>query len=113
MKNWWIAATAALLAIIAAWALKARASESDTQLFTPARYALVAAEVDVAQIQGAGSAGAGHSRKVVMKLDSRTGEVWVLEMQVMGGNDPKVNAANWHLVKQPSRPNSGAAAFQM
>lgn len=113
MKNWWIAATAALLALSGAWAVKARASENDTQLFTPARYALVAAEVDVALIQGSGSAGKGHSRNVVMKLDSRTGEVWVLEMQLMGGNDPKITNANWHLVKQPPRQSSGAAAFQM
>ena len=108
MKNWWIAATVALLALSGAWALKARASENDTQLFTPARYALVAAEVDVSLIQGSGSAGKGHTRNVVMKLDSRTGEVWVLEMQLMGGNDPKVTNANWHLVKPPTRRNAHA-----
>jgi hypothetical protein len=114
MKHWWIAATVAALALSGAWAVKTHASENNSQLFTPARYALVAAEVDVALLQGAGSAGKGHSRQAVFKLDSLTGEVWVLQMEIMGGNDPKVTNANWHPVQHPKRQNPDAdPAFQM
>ena len=107
MRNfWWWAAGAAVLAT--AGTLGLRAADNDSQLFAPARYALLAAPVDVALIQGSGSAGRGHLRQAVFRIDTATGEVWVLQMTVMGGNDPTVRGADWHRVRQPGRRNAAA-----
>ena len=106
MKYWWMTALVAMLAL--AGVLGLRAADNNSQLFTPARYELLAAPVDVALIQGAGSAGAGHCRQAVFRLDAVTGEVWVLQMTIMGGNDPQVQGAEWHRIRQPGRRNAAA-----
>ena len=77
-------------------ALPVRAA--DTQGFTPARYVIVAAEIDVALIQNDANGGAG-TRKVLLKMDTQTGEVWILQLGIFGGNDPSVTAASWCPVK--------------
>ena len=71
---------------------------ADTQGFTPARYVIVAAEVNVALIQNDANGGAG-TRKVLLKMDTQTGEVWILQLGIFGGNDPRVTAASWCPVK--------------
>ena len=78
--------------------IAAPARAADTQGFTPARYVIVAAEVDVAQIQNT-SNGFGNSRKVLLKMDTQTGEVWILQLGIFGGNDPRVTAASWCPIK--------------
>ena len=113
MRKWWFAAGIAVLALVLAGTLGVRAADNNSQLFTPARYALLAAPVDVALIQGAGSAGTGHTRQAVFKMDTVTGDVWVLQMTVMGGNDPKVNSANWHHVRQSGRGNANSNGDQL
>ena len=74
------------------------ARAADTQGFTPARYVIVAAEVDVALIQNDANGGGG-TRKVLLKMDTLTGEVWILQLGIFGGNDPRVTAASWCPVK--------------
>ena len=74
------------------------ASAADTQGFTPARYVIVAAEVNVALIQNDVNGGAG-TRKVLLRMDTQTGEVWILQLGIFGGNDPRVTAASWCPVK--------------
>ena len=85
-------ATALVGGALAAAAIPARAA--DTQGFTPARYVIVAAEVNVALIQNDANGGAG-TRKVLLKMDTQTGEVWILQLGIFGGNDPRVTAASW------------------
>ena len=99
MKLSWVAG-AALAGVVAlgAFALKAHAAENDSQLFTPARFSLVAAEVDAGLLQNPGCS--GGKRKVLFKLDSVTGEVWVLQLSIVGGNDPRVTDANWYPVQR-------------
>ena len=99
MKLSWMAGAAlAGAAALGALALKTHASENNSQLFTPARFSLVAAEVDAALLQNTG--GDNGERKVLFKLDSVTGEVWVLQLSVIGGNDPRVTDANWYPVRR-------------
>ena len=70
-----------------------------TQNYTPARFAIAAAEIHVAMLQGGGQE---RLRKILFKLDSVTGEVSILQMSIRGINDPTVLSAVW----QPSA-NSG------
>lgn len=97
--SWIIGAVLVGAAATGAFALKVRASENNSQLFTPARFSLVAADVDAAVLQN-DSGGSGDARKVLFKLDSVTGEVWVLQLSIMGGNNPQVMGANWYPVKR-------------
>ena len=102
-------AASPFLALIAAailWATETNAAEADTQQFTPARYVIVAAEVNVALIQNDADGGAG-TRKVLLKMDTVTGEVWILQLGIFGGNDPRVTSASWCPVKLTVRPPQG------
>ena len=87
-------ATAAIAAPLAAGD-----SAADTQTFTPARYALVAAEIDAATLQP-GAGGPTGRRRVLVKLDTATGRCWVLQLQIAGADDPQVLAANWAAVAE-------------
>ena len=108
-RSWMIGAALTGVVAVGACALKMNASENNSQLFTPARFSLVAADVDAAMLQSGGSGGSGGSRKVLFKLDSVTGEVWVLQLSIMGGNNPQVMGANWYPVKKaPVNPDPDA-----
>ena len=63
-----------------------------TQNFSPARYAVAAAEINVAVLQ---SSGLPCVRKVLVRLDSVTGKLHVLQMSIRGDNDPTVMSAVW------------------
>ena len=89
----------ALLLVAAATPLAAGGAAADTQLYTPARYALIAAEVDAASLQ-AGSGGELGRRQVLVRLDTVTGRCWVLQLKVAGAQDPQVLAANWAAVNE-------------
>ena len=56
------------------------------------RYALVEGEIDVAQLQ---QGGRNSEQKVMLKIDTTTGQVWVLQLSVNGPNDPTVRSAVW------------------
>ena len=65
--------------------LPARAdNNANSQLYPNGRYALVEGEIDVAQLQQGGR-----------KIDTTTGQVWVLQLSVNGPNDPTVRSAVW------------------
>ena len=74
-------------------------SVADTQLFTPARYALVAAKVDTASLQP-GTGGPTGRRQVLVKLDTVSGRCWVLQLAVAGANNPTVIGASWAAVTE-------------
>ena len=40
----------------------------------------------------------GKIQSVVLKMDTMTGKAWILQVQVMGGNEPKVRTSSWHEV---------------
>ena len=96
MKKWQkilFATAAALLAGLLLWSFSSMlsAAEDSTQNFSPSRYALMSAEINVASQQP----GLSYTRKVIMRTDTATGQCWILELTVPGANDFKVVQANW------------------
>lgn len=69
-------------------------SSNDSQLFNAGRYALVAAEVDVQTLQQ----GINNEQQVVLKIDTVTGQVWVLQITSGGSSNPQINSASWQPV---------------
>lgn len=63
-----------------------------TQSFDPARYALLAAEVNISNVTNTDG---NDTQKFVLKLDTRTGEVWLLQAAVNCPGDPTVRSAVW------------------
>lgn len=77
-------------------ALPARADSSGgTQVFVPARYALVQGEVNVSTLQQDINAEGGFTQKAIFRLDTTTGEVWVLQLSIVGANQPQVTSGSW------------------
>ena len=98
MKKILIVAAVAVVALLAAGvytSLSARADSSgNSQLFTPGRYALVEGEINVATLSQNGGRNADE-QKVMFKVDTVTGQVWVLQLGIVAPNDPTVNSAVW------------------
>ena len=74
------------------------AESASTQEFTPARYALLEASVNVSAVLNSGGFNQGV-QKTVLKIDTRTGQVWVLQLAVNGVGDPTVCSAVWARVQ--------------
>ena len=75
------------------------AAESTTsQEFAPGRYALLEASVNVSSVMNSGVFDRGV-QKTVLKIDTRTGQVWVLQLAVNGVGDPTVCSAVWAKVQ--------------
>lgn len=89
MKIFYIAAAAAAL-FFCFW-LGAQGGGS-TQGFEPSRYALLAAEMNVSDVINSDGS---NMQKCVFKMDTRTGEVWMLQAAVNGPQDPTVRSAVW------------------
>ena len=66
-----------------------------TQAFAPSRFALEAAEVNVKQLQPSGK----NRQKMLFKIDTVTGQVWVLQVSATGDVDPYVTEAAWKKVE--------------
>lgn len=88
-------AAVALLAVGIYTSLPAQADNSgNSQLFTPGRYALVEGEINVATLSQPGGRNS-NEQKVMFKVDTTTGQVWVLQLGIVAPNDPTVNSAVW------------------
>ena len=84
--------TAAVLAALFCCWLGAQGT--GTQDYVPARYALFQGNLSVSNVTNTG--GFSHNiQQCVFKLDTRTGEVWVLQLAVNGMGDPTVRSAVW------------------
>lgn len=92
-----IAATlGAVATVIAFYPARAAAQGAQTtQAFAPSRFALEAAEVNVKQLQAAGK----NRQKMLFKIDTVTGQVWVLQVSARGDVDPYVTEAAWKKVE--------------
>jgi hypothetical protein len=99
--------TAAITAIAAVSPGVLSAGEStDSQEYSPARYALIAATVDCASV--APDYG-NTTRQVIIKLDSLTGECWVLAMTVDGSDKTRLSLAQWQAIgNMVQNPGSGS-----
>ena len=99
MKKFYLAALFALIPIgilVSIFLIpEALAQNANSQDFTPSRYVVVAADVNVLSPQMGSS---GKLQSVMLKLDTVTGRAWILQIHVMGGNEPKVRQSSWHEV---------------
>ena len=96
MKTIYVIAIAAVI-LAAVWL---RGQNSSTQSYEAARFALLAAEVNISNVVNSGSF-AQNVQKCVLKLDTRTGDVWILQAAVNGPGDPTVRSAVWAKVSGP------------
>ena len=71
------------------------AQGQSTQSFEPARYALLGTELSISNVVNSDGK---NLQKCVLKLDTRTGEVWLLQAAVNGPGDPTVRSAVWSKV---------------
>ena len=90
MKILYIAAATAAL-FFCFW-LGAQGGGGSSQSFEPSRYALLAAEMNISNVINSDGS---NVQKCVLKLDTRTGEVWMLQAAVNGPQDPTVKSAVW------------------
>lgn len=95
MKFFLIAAVAAA-ALLSVW-LGAQ-STGTTQNYSPARYALVQGSVTISNITDSGGM-SNNIQQCMFKLDTRTGETWVVQLAVNGAGDPTVRSAVWAKVQ--------------
>lgn len=87
----------AAVVIIAGVAISAaRADGGDSQNFAPSRYALVTGTIEVAMLQPGANVGKSiNTRDVILKIDTVTGDTWVLQLGINGVTDPTVRSAVW------------------
>lgn len=95
MRKLMILGGAAAVALLAAGVLVSLPAQADnngnSQLYPSGRFALVEGEINVATVQE----GQGNVQKVMMRVDTATGQVWVLQLSVNSKNDPTVRSAVW------------------
>ena len=82
--------TALFAALFSFLALRAE-DNSNSQNFTSGRFAIVAAEVDVIS----GQSTQNNKQSVILKVDRKTGKVWILQLRVYGINNPVISNAAW------------------
>jgi len=95
MRKWMImggVAAVALLGIGLLVCLPARADNTNSQLYPSGRYALVEGQINVSNVQQGGQA---NIQRVMLKVDTSTGQVWALQLCVNSSDDPTVRSAVW------------------
>ena len=99
-----LAATAgAVLTVIIFFPARAQAQgPATTQSYIPARYALETAEINVNMQQPYGN----NTQKMLFKLNTATGEVWVMQLSTISITNPQILSAGWvKVVKNVQTPN--------
>lgn len=84
--------TAAVVAAIFCCYLGAQGT--GTQGYAPSRYALMQGSLSISNIVNSGGI-SNNIQQCILKLDTRTGDVWVLQLAVNGTGDPTVRSAVW------------------
>ena len=85
--------TAAAAAALFCYWLGAQGTGAETESYTPSTFALMEGTLTVANVLS--SEGIRSNQPCILKLNTRTGEVWVLQLAVNGPSDPTVRSAVW------------------
>lgn len=96
MKKFYFAAVAVIAAAVAAVVFaipEASAQSGNSQEFVKERFVLVAAQVNVFSPE---MGAANDTQYVMVRMDTVTGRSWILQLDVAGGNAPKVRRSVWH-----------------
>ena len=99
MKLFLIAATAAAV-LFCVW-LGAQSTGTSPN-YSPARYALIQGSVTISNITDSGGM-SNNIQQCMFKLDTRTGETWVVQLAVNGAGDPTVGSAVWAKVQDSGK----------
>lgn len=95
MKNFYLTALAAIatVAVVIFAALPSvYAQNSNSQEYARQRFVLVAAQVNVFSPE---MGGRNETQYVMLKMDTLTGKSWMLQLDVAGGNEPKLRRSAW------------------
>lgn len=88
-------AIAAIISLLVVFIPASTAQNVNSQDFTPSRFVVIAADINVLSPQ---MGNIGKIQSVILKMDTMTGKAWILQVHVMGGNEPKVRSSSWHEV---------------
>ncbi len=104
MKKFYLIGITSAIAAAAAWLLlfipESTAQNINSQDFTPSRYVVIASDINVLSPQMGSN---GKIQSVMLKMDTVTGKAWILQVHVMGGNEPKVRSSFWHEVNMTKK----------
>ena len=99
MKKFYLAAIAVIVIIaLLLWVMfipESDAQNVSTQGFNPSRFAIINAVVNVNSPE---MGGLDNTQTVLVKIDTATGRAWILQMDVAGGNSPRLRSSSWHEV---------------
>ena len=99
-----VIATAAIAAAAAAaihfGITSAGAADNSTQNYSPSRFALLSAQINVSSDEG----GISNTRQVMVRADTLTGQCWILELKVYGYQNFRVANANWKPIQFAVQP---------
>ncbi len=89
-----IAVAVAAVILLLIWFIPSgNAQNGNSQEYHSGRFVIIAAPVNVLSPQMGGSS---NTQEVIVKLDTVTGRSWILQLDVAGGNEPKVRSSSWH-----------------
>ena len=91
-KFYLIAAAAAIIITLLMLPNAVSGQNSNSQQFVPSRFAVIAAQINVFSKKMGGE---HNTQFVMLKLDTFTGRTWLLQLDVAGGNDPKIRNSAW------------------
>ena len=84
--------------IVAALGFWLGAQENNSANYAPTRYVIVQGVTAVANVLNQGGFNL-NNQQCVFKLDTRTGDAWILQLAVNGSGDPSVRSAVWAKVQ--------------
>ena len=94
MKFFIFAGAAIILSLLTAASIAiplCNAQNGNSQDFMPSRFVIMATQVTVFSPMN----DQHEPQNVIVKLDTHTGKTWILQLDVAGGNDPKVRRSSW------------------
>ena len=69
------------------------AQTGNTQDYNENRFAVIAAGINVLSPQMSSRT---YIQNVMLKIDTVSGRAWLLQVEVAGGNEPRIRNARWH-----------------
>ena len=95
MKKFYFAAVAVVAAVVVILGMAIPSvfgQSGNSQEYSRERFVLVAAQVNVFSPE---MGGRNDTQHVMVRMDTVTGRSWILQLDVAGGNTPKVRHSSW------------------
>lgn len=104
MKHFYLSIMAIIVIVLLLCVLllpTGNAQTGNSQEFTPSRFVITAAEINVLSPQMNGS---NATQNVLVKMDTLTGKSWILQLEVAGGNEPRIRNSAWRELGFRTKP---------